>query len=465
MILILGIVANGCISDGFTNSPSDILSFSTDTVSFDTVFTGVGTPTARLKVYNRAKKSVNISSISFSKDDGTFQMNVDGVSGKRFSDVEIRGGDSIFVFIECLIPEGSSATPSLVEDKVVFVTNGVSQDVLVEAWGQNVTRLKGVNIKEDMRLTADRPYIVFDSLTVEQGATLRIDPGVQLLFHDKASMRVRGKIEAIGEVGRMIDMRGDRLDNVLPNVGYDILAGQWKGITIEAESFDNRLEYVDMRSTEHGLVVDSCGNLERSKLLIVNSWLHNSQESALKSEYAKVDAYGSVFSESAGATVSLKGGSHEFVQCTLANYYLFSAISSPILSLYHCLPADKEEDPMNDNPLMRANFENGIIYGLAKDLNIGDFADSDVYMRNMLLKSNGEDDEHFIDCVWGEDPLFKTDRPSYYFNYRVQEDSPAIGAGNYGYVVPLCERDMDGNLRQNPPTLGAYCYVEEEKDK
>ena len=50
----------------------------------------------------------------------------------------------------------------------------------------------------------------------------------------------------------MIDMRGDRLDNVLPDVGYDILAGQWRGITIAPESFDNRLEYVDMRSTTDG---------------------------------------------------------------------------------------------------------------------------------------------------------------------------------------------------------------------
>ena len=43
-----------CISDAITTSPSDVLTFSRDTVSFDTVFTDVGTPTARLVVHNRA---------------------------------------------------------------------------------------------------------------------------------------------------------------------------------------------------------------------------------------------------------------------------------------------------------------------------------------------------------------------------------------------------------------------------
>ncbi|MDE5997305.1 MAG: hypothetical protein K2G77_03730, partial [Muribaculaceae bacterium] len=98
---------SGCISDEFTDSPSDILTFSTDTLSFDTVFTDLGTPTARLKVYNRASKSINISSIRMRNDDGVFSMNVDGVSGKVFENVEIRANDSIFVFVECQIEENS----------------------------------------------------------------------------------------------------------------------------------------------------------------------------------------------------------------------------------------------------------------------------------------------------------------------------------------------------------------------
>lgn len=451
-------VVTSCISDEFTTSPSDILTFSTDTVSFDTVFTEEGTPTARLKVFNRSKKSVNISSIKFEGNDNYFLMNVDGVSGKEFQDVEIRGNDSIFIFIECYIPEGGGNEPYLVEDNLRFVTNGITQNVLVKAYGQNVTRLKGEVITTNTTLTAERPYVVFDSLIVDKGATLFIEPGANILFHDKAKMIVKGTLNAVGEVGKMINMRGDRLDNVLPDVGYDILAGQWDGITFEAESFDNVMAYVDMRSTRTGLVVDSCSNLDRRKLVLVNSWLHNSQKSALESKYSWVEAYGCVFSEAANASVSLTGGKHKLVQCTISNYYLFSVITEPLLCLYHCLPGHSEE---NSEPLMEAEILNCILYGLPADINEGDLTGSNVFLYNTSLKSNGTDDDNFIRCLWNTDPLFYTIREDYYFNYRLQEGSPVIGAGDPGFVGSLCRIDMDGKdrLADGNPDLGAYVYV------
>lgn len=459
-IAALGLIVSSCISDDFTTSSSDILTFSTDTLTFDTVFTDLGTPTARLLVYNKAKKAVNISSIRFADPDTRFQMNVDGMSGESFSNVEIRGGDSIYVFVECFIPSNSDKKPYLVEDKILFETNGVQQQVQVEAYGQNVTRLRGATLTQDTRLTAEMPYVVFDSLIVEKGATLHIEPGTQLLFHDKARLVVRGRIDAVGEPGKLIDLRGDRLDNVLPGVGYDILAGQWEGIRIAPESFDNRLEYVDMRSTVSGISVDSCGVLDRSKLLIRNSWLHNSQGCVLDSRYANIDAYGVCFSESAEAVVRLTGGKHQFVQCTIANNYLFSAITEPLLSIYHWKadPASVEENP---NPYMQASFENCIIYGLGDDINEPDLTGSQVFLRNVLLKSEGTDDENFINCIWGEDPLFFTVRSDYYFNYRLKADSPAIGAGNPAYLIPAVLFDIDGNERglEGNPTLGAYVYV------
>lgn len=450
-----------CISDSITTSSSATLTFSRDTVSFDTVFTDIGTPTARLVVHNRNKEGVMISSIRFASQDSRFSLNVDGFSGRDFSDVEIRGRDSIYIFIECFIPPTASAEPYLVEDKLEFVTNGVRQTVQVEAWGQNVTRLRAHTIERDEVLTAERPYVVFDSLVVAPGATLRIEPGARVLFHDKARMRVYGTLDARGEPGRMISLRGDRLDNVLPDVGYDILAGQWGGVSIARGSFDNRLEYVDMRSTSDGLRVDSCGDLSRRKLLLVNSWLHNSQSHALSSAYARVDAYGCCFSEAAQAVVSLTGGEHELVQCTIANNYLFAAITQPLLSLYHLLPpAEGETDPSPGMPLMKCSVENSIIYGLAADMNVGDLTGSQVFLRNVLLKSAGSDDDNFIDCLWDSDPEFLTDRAKYYFNYRLKAGSPAIGAGNPAYVTDICLTDMDGRnrLADGAPDLGAYVY-------
>ncbi len=467
-LISVNFLMSSCIDDSVTTSTSALLTFSRDTVNFDTVFTDLGTPTARLIVCNRNKKGVNISSIKFKNPETCFSLNVDGVSGSDFHDVEIRGKDSVFLFVECFIPETQGASPGLVEDELEFVTNGVTQRVRVEAYGQNVTRLRNVRLSSDTRLTAERPYVVFDSLIVERGVTLTVDPGAQVLFHDGASLVVDGRLEAVGEPNRMIAFRGDRLDDVLPDVGYDIMAGQWKGIRIGAGSFDNRMEYVDMRSTVSGLMVDSCADLSRTKLVLLNSWLHNSQGNVLNSKYAKVNAYGCCFSEAADAVVSLTGGEHEFLQCTIANNYLFSAIRGALLSLWHVFPDEEDESGL---PLMKARFENSIIYGLADDLNTenlrkGDLTGSDVYFRNVSLKSAGENDDNFIECLWDTDPMFYTDRPIYYFNYRLKDDSPVKLAGDASLVMSEVLRDMDGvdRLRDGAPSLGAYQYVPAPSD-
>ena len=446
-----------CIDDAMTTSSSDVLSFSRDTVDFDTVFTDLGTPTARLIVFNRASKGLEISSIKFKDPDTRFRFNVDGVSGVEFHDVEIRGRDSIYVFIECFIPETQGASPGLVADDLEFVTNGVTQTVRVEAYGQNVTRLRNVRLIADTRLTADRPYVVFDSLTVCKGVTLTVDPGAQLLFHDGASLVVEGRLEAVGRPGKMIDMRGDRLDNVLPDVKYDILPGQWKGVRIAAGSHGNRIEYVDMRSTLAGLTVDSCADLQQTRLTLLNSWLHNSSGNVLTSRYSKVNAYGCCFSEAGGSVVSLAGGDHEFLQCTIANNHLYS-ISGPLLELLHVLPEDIDE---NSAPLMRARFSNSIIYGLRADLNTGDLTGSDVVFRYVSLGSKEEDDDNFINCLWETDPLFRTVRQDYLFDYRLQEDSPVRSAGDPALVTPEVMYDMDGvdRLGHGAPSLGAFQYA------
>lgn len=456
MTVIFGIVVSSCISDDFTDSPDARLEFSTDTVSFGAIFTDLNTPTARLQVFNNNGKGVNISSIRFRNPETPFRINVDGVSGSSFTDVEIRGNDSIYIFLECYIDADDATELRRVSDQLEFVTNGVTQEVEVEAWAWNVTRLHGLSVKEDMTLTAERPYVIFDTLTVEAGVTLTVEPDAWLLFHDKGAINVKGTLLALGLTDRFIRMSGDRLDDILPDVPYDQLAGQWGGINIAPESFGNRLEYVNMRSTVTGLTVDSCGDLSKNKLTLVNSWLHNSQGNVLSSEYANVDAYGCCFSEAAGSVVRLIGGSHNFVQCTIANSYLFSALYAPNLYLGHCMPEDTEE---NGEPLMQASFENGIIWGeIGSPIYPGDLLGSNVYMRNMLFKANGSDDENFISCIWNEDPLFYTIRDDYYFNYQLQPDSPALGAGNPSYVNQECLYDMYGVYRfvDGLPALGAY---------
>lgn len=452
---IAALMSTSCISDDISTSPSDTLTFSRDTVSFDTVFTGQGTPTARLLVFNRSGKGVNISSIRFKNPQSEFSLNVDGMSGKEFHDVEIRRKDSIYVFIECYIDATSGDEPFLREDKLEFVTNGVAQEVQVEAYGQNVTRLRGLRIEQDTRLTADRPYVVMDSVIVEKGALLTLEPGTRLLFHDKGEMIVRGRIEALGEPGKLVQLRGDRLDNVLPNAPYDILAGQWKGITIASDSWENKLSGVDMRSTVYGLRLDSCATDTRTKLTLLNSWLHNSQGHVLEANNARVDILGSCLSDAGEAVAQLTGGIVKCIQSTFANNYLFAFSPQAIVTLLHLVP---DEEDTWESPLMSASFENCILYGMTSPLSPGDLAESDVFFRNCLIGASGKDDDNFLSCIWDEDPLFYTVREDYIFNYRLKPDSPAKGKGNPAYVSPEIAYDMYGlyRLASGNPDLGAF---------
>ena len=110
-----------------------------DTVAFDTVITLQGTATKQMVVYNHSKKQINISSIKVAglASKGHFHLNVDGVRGDEFQNVEIRGNDSIFIFIEAYLDEMDNDAPTLIEDRLVFVTNGMEQKVLLSAWGQD----------------------------------------------------------------------------------------------------------------------------------------------------------------------------------------------------------------------------------------------------------------------------------------------------------------------------------------
>ena len=120
-VLVALTALTACIDDSYTTSASDVLTFSTDTVTFDTVVTQQGTVTKQFIVYNRAKKQVNISSIKVAGNpNGRFYINVDGVKGEEFHDVDIRGGDSIFVFVECKVNESNAEEPLAVKDSIIF---------------------------------------------------------------------------------------------------------------------------------------------------------------------------------------------------------------------------------------------------------------------------------------------------------------------------------------------------------
>lgn len=462
LLLIVAVIVTGCIDDSISTSPSDQPVFSVDTLKMGTVFTEEVTVTHKFTVRNRHDKGMNISDIRLSgANAGLFRLNVDGMSGTTFQNVEIRANDSIYVFVEATLPANNAEIPIAVEANVDFLTNGVTTSVVLRADGQDVNRLRAVTITEDTHFTAGKPYQIFDSLVVAEGKTLTLDAGADLRFHDGAIFIVRGTLISNGTVDKNVNIAGDRTGNVITNITFDLMSRQWNGLQFTASSRGNRMSHTHLRNTWYGVIVSGDGTTENEpKLWLQNCRLRNSGDLVLEVYDADVYAVGCEFAEAANGVVALSGGTHVFNQCTFANYYLFSAIAGPAIALSHLSPEDADD---SSTPYTAAEFSNCIIYGLGADIAPGDLTGTQVTLRNCLLKSNGTDDDNFISCLWDKDPLYYTVRNDYLFDYRVKPESPAIAAGDASLVRPDAAYDAYGLPRGSSPDLGAYVYVAPEE--
>ena len=121
------VMLSACSDDSFSTSRSDRLSFSVDTLTMDTVFSGVPSPTYSFNVYNRNSSALRIRQVRLSRGNQSgFRVNVDGIyldnsNGSQASDFEVRKGDSIRVFVELTSFASGSDTPQPVDDRLLFL--------------------------------------------------------------------------------------------------------------------------------------------------------------------------------------------------------------------------------------------------------------------------------------------------------------------------------------------------------
>ncbi len=453
-----------CIEDDFTTSPSDQPRFSVEEIDMGQVFTDQTTPTSRFTIHNPHSKSLLLEEVSVSGADAScFHINVDGSATAEFQrNIEIRGKDSVFVLVQATLPErgdlGSEFTAS-----IDVRVNGVVSSLPIKAQGVNAERIKGETFTADTRLTARKPYIITDSLTVAEGATLTIEAGTTLCFHDKAMLIVRGTLLSEGTAEAPVTMAGDRTGNVVSDISFDIMSRQWTGVFFTESSAANRLVHTNIRNTVQGVAVSGNPEADYSstpQLTLLNSVLRNSGELVLEGYHTSIDATGCEFAEAGAGLVYLQGGSHRFDHCTFANNYLFTAIGGPAVQFAH-LSADPKTglDDESGLPYLKGSFTNSIIYGIGSEVSHGDLTGTDVYFRRCLLKSAGTDDDNFLECIWGEDPLFYTERLEYIFDYRLRPESPAIGAADPSLSRPEAATDIYGLARGAAPDLGAYVFT------
>ena len=405
---LLALLAAGCrgVDESYAVDPGLRLEFSADTLSFDTVFSATGSATRQFMVYNKHKEALLIQSVRLLKAADTgFRLNVDGRSGKSFSDIRIQGEDSLYVFVEVTVEPAGKDQPFLLEDRLEFTVNGQTQTLLLQAYGQDVYLCKGGYVVDrDTVWPADRPYLIYDSVVVNGGVTLGLGEGAVLYMHNKAKWIIEGRLRAVGTPERPIVFRGDRRDNILEDVPYDRLANQWDGLYFGAESFGNEMNHVVVRNGNAGLrFLESVAG--EPKLTIANSQITNMEQSVLEAVNCRIEAVNTEFSNATQHVVSLAGGDYHFIHCTLVNYYIIKPgrMGLPVLGLKnYTADGQREKKPaplkvVFDNCLIDGSFSEGD-KPLAGELAVDQSGEGEMNFRfnHCALKTMKTDDPGFV---------------------------------------------------------------------
>ena len=469
LLSVLLSVLAGCTADEVVTNPGKDLTFSTDTLSFDTLFSTVGSTTAWLRIRNEGSKIVRIASISL-QSGGTsgFHLNLDGASNTSFTNVEIPAHDSLFLFVEVNARKQGSPNPVKVSDAVLFDTDGPTKRIALEVWSWDAVFWKGKVLSADTTLTSAQPIVIYDSLIVAENTTLNIQPGTKLYFHDGAFMRVKGTLSAIGTNDSPIQFRGDRLDYILPNYPYDYESGQWYYVQLAATSFNNRLEFVDIHGAYYGIIADS-SSTSQSKLKMYNSVIHNMVYSCLWTNTSRIEIGNTQLTNSGSYTVAQIGGTSSFIHCTIANYQVQR--DGPALILVNSLTDSKDTSIVRAYP-MTAEFRNCIVFGNRTDevgLGKRDHIDWAASFWNCLLRASSIPINlaTVTFCKYATDAKFLklgSEADKYVYDFRLDSISPARNIGSITLLesYPVDKNGISRTL-DGKPDAGAYEWFKGQK--
>ncbi len=459
---------SSCKKNILSTDPSLKLSFSNDSVIFDTVFTSLGSATHRLMVYNPSSSKVKISNISLA--DGTssdFRINVDGESGASVKDIELAGGDSLFIFLRVTIDPTDVNNPFVVEDDLQFLTNGNSQSVKLVAWGQNANYILAdtyntgfppykvvVDSLQTVHWTSEKPYVIYGYAVVDSYGKLIIDAGTQVYFHDKSGLLAYSDavLKVEGTLENPVHFQGDRLE---PE--YSELPGQWDRIWLmeSQPGEDHEIRNAIIENGFIGIQAESFLHVTSNKLILENVTIRNMNGIGIFSRIYNILGGNTVVANCGGYCMAFTGGgNYSFIQTTVADYWEYGIRKNPALFLNNFL-LDSLENPI---PIpMYFNMGNSIVYGYNDDefgTEMVDGADSAYFFDHALIKTTRDvgDANLFESVIVNQDPLFFDAEEN---DYRLDTLSPAIDKGSEA-ISSQIPNDILGNPRGTSPDLGAY---------
>lgn len=473
LLLVMGL-HTACRDPRFTVDGGDRISFSTDTLRFDTVFTRLGSATRILKVYNPNRDWIRLSGIYLESGAASrFNLNVDGLPGDSHADLEIAPGDSLYIFVEVTInpDDPVSVSPFVLQEFLVVAYNGNEDRVILEAWGQNAVYLPsrfgagGVasfNCNGGEWVWDDpRPYIIYGILVIDD-CTLRIPAGARVYTHGGlakavdpvtgSSYRYNDGFLAVVGSGRLV-VEGSRERPVIfeddrPEAEFDAVAGQWTGIWLQAGTRGNRIEHCIIRNSIIGVRVDSAAELRLKDVQV-----YQTAGSGLIGVHAEIRAENCLFYRNTGFSIQLEyGGDYFFDYCTATSF----GVDGEALRMSNVLCRSVDCAEFSLFPL-RARFRNCILTGSRPD--------------QVSLENRSSDatllDYSFAHCLVKVRDLIKPNAYPEFLSYcqpclnltvkdtvflDIGEDNFRLDtlrsrANRFGTPIPTILKDLDGKQR------------------
>lgn len=476
-----------CKKDQFITTSGAGLEFSMDTLTFDTVFTNLGSATRRFKVYNPHDQIIRINNVYLGGGEPSdFNVNIDGFTGVASSNVEIPAKDSIYIFANVFIDPNNG--DAIRKDSILFETDGGgTQKVILYAYGWNANYEGQVGFirtftDTTVTLTNTRPYIFMGINAFEDNSCLIINPGVEIYMFGGPTSRpgeratiyigdnscIRSNVG--GDLNNPVVIKTHRLEE-----DYQLIPFHHNGIRLGPGSRDNIIHGTIIRNAVDGIFIDSFTVNGSPKLDLKNSKIYNVDRSCVLARGSYITMTNTVLANSNQYNfIGIRGGAYNFRNCTFINVGAgLVSRSEAVVSLRDyeiVIDADGNEIPVKSQG--EAYFTNCIIYGSKNEeieiLPLNDPPVDFYYEFNNCLMKVDTFSQNMINCVTNQDPLFLDEDN---FDYKI--DSVGSPANNVGLPsttsVPSSWRvipglpgltgpfnDIINQQRETTPAIGAY---------
>lgn len=432
-------------------SKADV-SFSQDTVLFDTVFTTIGSTTQNFRIYNEDNNTLKINEIRLMGGESSpFRINIDGIADLVHNDIEIPKNDSIYAFIQVQLDVNNGNLPMVVEDSIQFIVNGNISYVKLVVWGQDAY-FHYSDLNEGV-WPNDKPHVIYTFAAVDSAKSLTIQEGTDVYLHKNSLLYVyKGQLDIQGTQANPVTFQGDRQESF-----YDDVVGQYYGIYFE-KAEPSTINYTIIKNGTAGIHVfseddDNTGytvDIKNTEIYNCASYgIFNYAGGKIKGENLLVHSNGLY------AYFSLEGGDHNFIQSNLLGYGTESGPAVAIKNYFTRADGITYIGQVNEGTI-----NNSIIYGNGEDLIAYDtilqpgVKVNYLYENNLIKMENIPTDlSQFTGSIFNQDPSFINSSED---NFLLNSGSPAIDAGNTNFGTHTNANDILGNPRTGVPDIGVY---------